>query len=142
MTKNDRLATIGKLTQFKPGQSGNPNGRPKGRKSLATIIREMENEEFNWDILPTKNNEKLREFVEQVAPMGSPFRAIVMKMALEALQGNVKAAEWIRKAGYGDKLDLTSKGERIRQEPIVVSTITPRYANTQTETEESPGSGQ
>jgi hypothetical protein len=26
--------------QFKPGQSGNPNGRPKGSKNLATILKE------------------------------------------------------------------------------------------------------
>lgn len=27
--------------QWKPGQSGNPKGRPKGRKSNATILREI-----------------------------------------------------------------------------------------------------
>lgn len=29
------------LNQFKPGQSGNPEGRPKGTKNLSTILREM-----------------------------------------------------------------------------------------------------
>jgi hypothetical protein len=29
-----------KENQFKPGQSGNPNGRPKGRKNLSTDLRE------------------------------------------------------------------------------------------------------
>jgi hypothetical protein len=28
-------------TRWKPGQSGNPKGRPKGRKSNATILREI-----------------------------------------------------------------------------------------------------
>ncbi len=27
--------------RFKPGQSGNPHGRPKGRKSLTTLIQEV-----------------------------------------------------------------------------------------------------
>lgn len=27
--------------QFKPGQSGNPSGRPKGSKSLKTYVQEM-----------------------------------------------------------------------------------------------------
>lgn len=29
------------LNQFKPGQSGNPEGRPKGTKNLSTVLREM-----------------------------------------------------------------------------------------------------
>ena len=30
-----------KAHQFKPGQSGNPKGRPRGAKSEATILREI-----------------------------------------------------------------------------------------------------
>jgi hypothetical protein len=30
--------------QFKPGQSGNPRGRPKGAKNLATVLTETINE--------------------------------------------------------------------------------------------------
>lgn len=29
------------LKPFKPGESGNPEGRPKGSKNLSTILREM-----------------------------------------------------------------------------------------------------
>ena len=28
-------------TRFKPGQSGNPNGRPKGSKNFATILQQQ-----------------------------------------------------------------------------------------------------
>lgn len=30
-----------KQTQFKPGQSGNPGGRPKGSKNLSTVMNEI-----------------------------------------------------------------------------------------------------
>ncbi len=30
-----------KHTQFKPGESGNPNGRPKGHKNFATLTKEI-----------------------------------------------------------------------------------------------------
>ena len=30
-----------KQNQYQPGQSGNPKGRPKGRKNTATLLREI-----------------------------------------------------------------------------------------------------
>ncbi|MCI5049510.1 MAG: DUF5681 domain-containing protein [Rickettsiales bacterium] len=33
-----------KSTRFKPGQSGNPSGRPKGHKNASTMLREALNE--------------------------------------------------------------------------------------------------
>lgn len=33
-----------KATRFKPGTSGNPKGRPRGRKNLATILGKIMNE--------------------------------------------------------------------------------------------------
>ena len=44
-------------TQFKPGESGNPNGRPAGSKNLATIIRELEDENFDWSLVPIKQRD-------------------------------------------------------------------------------------
>jgi uncharacterized protein (UPF0371 family) len=40
--------------KFKPGESGNPNGRPVGRKSFKTIIQEIAEQEINYKDL--KNN--------------------------------------------------------------------------------------
>lgn len=129
---NDKIAEAGKETQFKPGESGNPNGRPKGTKNLATIVEELEREDFDWSNVPIKQKEAAQA-------IGSPWRAIVYTAVAKAYAGDVKAMEWLRKSGYGDKLDVTSKGKRIMQEPVIVSTIKPRYANTETETEDSPG---
>lgn len=93
--------------KFKPGQSGNPNGRPKGSKNLATLIRELENEDFDWKHVPIKNK-------DAVMQMGSPFRAIVMVALGQAISGDKAAREWLRKAGYGDRLDVTSDGEKLK----------------------------
>lgn len=92
---------------WRSGQSGNPNGRPKGRKSLATIVRELEREDFNWRTIPVKDSQKLQDMY------GSPFKAIVARAIAQALNGDKAAREWLRKAGYGDKLDITTDGDKI-----------------------------
>ena len=51
---------------FKPGQSGNPKGRPKGSKSLKTYVKEM---------LKDMNEEEKRDFLK-----GIPKR-IIWEMA-------------------------------------------------------------
>jgi len=47
MTDDTRDVGYGKppkATQFKPGKSGNPKGRPKGSKSLKTLVRKIMDE--------------------------------------------------------------------------------------------------
>jgi hypothetical protein len=41
----DRSANASVATRFKPGQSGNPKGRPKGSKNLATLLTEALDEQ-------------------------------------------------------------------------------------------------
>lgn len=126
------------LVPFKPGEDErrNMNGRPKGRKNLATIVRELEDEQFDWSVIPG-----IAEEVQKLlGGMGSPWRAIVMRAAMDAAKGNIKAAEFLRKSGYGDKLDVTSNGETIA--PKIVSTIVPKHAEPQPETSDSNSSDQ
>lgn len=114
---------------FPPGTSGNPEGRPKGRRNLATIIRDlMEDPSFNWKNVPIKDKDKAKE-------LGSPWEAIVHTAMAQAYSGNKDAREWLRKAGYGDKIDVTSGGKEI-QAPAIISTIQPRNVTTEAETTE------
>lgn len=68
-----------KAHQFKPGQSGYPQGRPKGAKSEDTIFR---------GVISTKVPMSLRGKVRNV-PL---LEAVWMKVADDALKGNSKAA--------------------------------------------------
>jgi len=69
-------------TQFKPGQSGNPRGRPKGARSEA-------------DILSTLLNHKItiqeRGCARQITVMEGAYRAITQN----ALKGDLKAAAFL-----------------------------------------------
>jgi hypothetical protein len=103
------------------------NGRPKGTKNLATIIRELENEDFDWSLVPIKDKDKAKQ-------IGAPFKAIAFTALAKAYSGDMKAAEWLRKSGYGEKLDITSNGETIA--PKIISEIKPNV-KTEAETTDS-----
>lgn len=94
-----KMANEQNLKPWKPGQSGNPKGRPKGIRNFSTIIQQLladeelmdkisKNKPSYWDHLPIKNG----------------ANALVTVMLIKALQGDVKAASWLTKNGYGDKL--------------------------------------
>jgi len=68
-----------KQGQFKPGQSGNPKGRPKGLQNLATDLQE----ELEQKILITEAN-KSQEVTKQ--------RAMIKTLFAKALRGETRAA--------------------------------------------------
>jgi Family of unknown function (DUF5681) len=65
-------------TQFKPGQSGNPKGRPKGSAAPADVIREQ---------LRKIANVEVGGRVQKI----SMLEAIVLKHVSQALKGDHKS---------------------------------------------------
>lgn len=85
--------------QWKPGQSGNPAGKPKGAKQLSTWIQNLLNDdEFEFIILGGKDKGK------QISYKGAPIKAIVGVAIHKAMKGDVKWADWLAKHGYGSKI--------------------------------------
>jgi len=85
-------------TQWQPGQSGNPAGKPKGTKHLSSWIRElMENEGFEHKL---ENGTIVHE---------APVQAIVHVLIQKALRGDMKAFDLLGKYGYGSRIDITSE---------------------------------
>ena len=68
-----------KHTRFKPGQSGNPNGRPKGTKNLKTDL----SEELGEKIL-VREGDRARHVSKQ--------RALIMTLVASTLKGNTRSA--------------------------------------------------
>lgn len=79
--------------------------KPKRPKNLDKIVRDIldddelidkvvANQPDYWSRLPVKNGGYIISTVMMVQAMG----------------GNIKAAEWIRKTGFGDKVQLESSG--------------------------------
>lgn len=98
-------------TQFKPGQSGNPKGKPKGTLSLSTHIQRLMNEEDFEAIIP---DGKLTDKEYK----GTPMIAIIKTALARAANGDDKARDWLAKYGYGTNVETTSEEINIRFEVV------------------------
>lgn len=127
------MANIDNLKPFKPGQSGNPKGRPKGTKNWASIVQKLLSDEelldkiltkkpHYWDTLPTKN----------------AANAIVIAMIIKSLSGDKNAAEWLRKTGFGDKFMHEFENGLFQATKLEVEIVKPTFRpddDTETTTE-------
>lgn len=101
MIGKDQPPEIGKDTQFKPGESGNPAGKPPGTKHLSTYIQEALTDE-NFE-LKLKDGSILKEM---------PIKAIIKTAVAKSVSGDTRAMEWLAKHGYGEKLNLEVEDKR------------------------------
>ena len=82
-------------SKWKPGQSGNPKGKPKGTIHLSTYIQDMLTDP-NFE-LKLKDGTILKEM---------PIKAIIKTAVAKSVSGDTRAMEWLAKHGYGEKLNL------------------------------------
>jgi len=68
-----------KASQFKPGQSGNPRGRPKGVANLATDLAA----ELGEEVIISGGGGRPRQITKQ--------RALIKALMAKALEGDVRA---------------------------------------------------
>ena len=98
LQRTNREKSNANLKMFKPGQSGNPNGRPPGVRYLSELTRDLLRETRKGDI-EGKTTDEL----------------IVLALVKEALKGNTKAIEMIHDWTEGKVTDT----HRIEGEGIV-----------------------
>jgi hypothetical protein len=82
-----------KHSQFKPGQSGNPAGMPKGYKTFKARIQEFAEKEID---LTDLNDKKIK---------GSVGDGIIMALCAKALKGDTVAAKTIMEHAEAKKLE-------------------------------------
>jgi hypothetical protein len=68
--------------QFKPGQSGNPKGKPKGSKNESTILREI-------------FQRKIESRSERGTKKISVLEGILLRITEDSLKGNTKSAAFL-----------------------------------------------
>ncbi len=79
-----------KKHEFKKGQSGNPNGRPKGRKNRSTIAR-------HW----LEINQKLKNPITGDSETMSQEDLMTLALIKKAREGDVNAYKALMDSGYG-----------------------------------------
>lgn len=105
-------------------EAGKLGGRPKGSKNWSTVVKELLDDEELFEQL-LGSMERKPQWLEKTGTK-TLMQAITIAQSLKALGGSHFSAEWVRKTGFGDKIDITSNGETIQVQPLVVSQIKPR----------------
>src|SRR2546421_353797 len=89
--------------QFKPGQSGNPQGRPKGAKNEATILRELLNRKIQ-----IREGERMRKI--------TILEAILLRFTEDALKGNTKSAAFLFNRYAGNQADESTPDDELNED--------------------------
>ncbi len=98
------MAKGGKIspeTEFKKGQSGNPNGRPKKLPEIDKLMAEVMGEEKDGI---------------------TAAQAILNMLRGKAAKGDIKAAQLLFDRAYGkskQQIDVTSQGEKVTVPTII-----------------------
>jgi hypothetical protein len=92
------------LTPWKPGESGNPAGKPKGALHLSTHIQNILNDE-EFEQWLTDPKEGIKKF------KGAPIKAMIQAMIIRASNGDTRAFDVLAKHGYGTHVDHTTNGK-------------------------------
>lgn len=107
-----------------PSEAGKLGGRPKGSRNWSTVVQQL----LDDDELFATLVENMERKPAWLAPTGTKtlMQAVTIAQAIKAMGGSHFSAEWLRKTGWGDKIDLTSNGETLTNEPVIVSVIRSR----------------
>jgi hypothetical protein len=89
--------------QFPPGKSGNPNGRPKGAKNEATILRDMLHRKIE-----IRDGGRKRKI--------TILEAMLLRFTEDALKGNTKSAAFVLNRYAGNQSGESAPGGDLSEE--------------------------
>lgn len=103
-----------KKNHFKPGQSGNPNGRPKGARTRSTVLAEL----LQTVITSLDLNDIPKELTAEAA--------IINALIKKAMTGDIPAIKEVQDTMHGklaDKIEGGDPASPITHETLVIEKI-------------------
>jgi hypothetical protein len=104
------------LKPFKKGEVHSPNGRGKGNLNFNTMVKNLLEDDKLVESI-TKGKRKPQWITSTSSKRMN--KAIVVAIMVKALQGDVRAADWVISKGYGNEFQPEAKEDK----EIVVSTF-------------------
>lgn len=85
-------------TKFKPGQSGNPAGRPKGSKNQITLLKESMELLLREEATPEDLRQVMRQALEKAKGGSDAMIKLILELHMSkgTTQDNSKAAEKVQ----------------------------------------------
>lgn len=108
------MAGTDNLKPFEQGDDPrrNTNGRPLGSKNWSTVVQDLlEDEDLAAKMLEGKDGKGVPPQYLNVLKRKDGAHIIVTAMMARAISGDHRAADWLRKTGFGDKIDIDVKGK-------------------------------
>ena len=96
--------SLSNLKKWPKGTSGNPAGRKAGSKNMATLARELLDQVVD-EKLPI--NEPISELITESTTYA---KAVVLAMAVKAINGDVRAATYLTELQHVDEMESLEPG--------------------------------
>ncbi len=102
---NPKIAQAGENTRWKPGQTGNPVGKPKGAIHINTHIQNLlAQPDFEANLLDPKKG--------MIEYKGTPLEAVLRVVLHKAVNGDAKMIDLLMKYGWSQKNETEHSGEQ------------------------------
>lgn len=100
--------------------------KPKRPKNLDKIVREILNDEEIVDLVVSNQPEWWEKLKTKGIPK-NPGYIISTVQTIKAMGGDAKAADWIRKTGWGDKVMLESEDGFFQKSEFTIQVVPPKH---------------
>ena len=136
MTPEEKKAQ--QLANLKPFTKGdtriNRKGRKSGVKNWSKVVQDLLGDEELLDKI--MGNQKMPEYVD-ILPNKNAANIIVAIIVIKAIKGDMNAANWLRRTGFGDKMTHEFDEGFFEKTKLTIEIVEPKHAKDIDNTETS-----